>query len=279
MTTGVLPDAPETVAGRRLFAINDIEFTVAEVAPHARPGGRELAVFPGDAAAVQEAFRRTRGLLTADQLESWLTGWAITADEFVAWTEAPTTTSWTGYVCSGGLDRDTAELASAAAAACALGSAPTDATSFDPSGWVARLMARDVTPEAVDAALARHRLEWTCVRGAGVFARSRAVAEELRHWVLVDGLDLAIAATQAGCPTYVVDGVLADLSPTTLRARVAGARAGELLGPVEAGPGWTLLRLDERAEPDPQDATIRARAQRSVATEVVERAVLRHVSA
>jgi len=284
MTAGVaLPDAPDSIAGRRLFAVNDIEFTVADVVRHARPGDRELAAFreraaTGGPAAVQEGFRRARGLLTSDQLEAWLTGWAITADEFVAWSATPTTESWTGYVCSGLLDRDTSETAAAAAAACALDAAPAAASVFDPSGWVARLTAREVTPGAVQATITRHRLGWTTVRGAGVFARSRAVAEELRHWVLDDGLDLGIAAAQAGCPTYVVDGVLDDLDPPQLRAKVSGALAGELVGPVQAGPGWTVVRLDERTEPDPTDTAVLARARTTAASEAVERAVLRHVS-
>lgn len=283
MTTGVdLPDAPSVIASRRLFAVHDTEFTVADVARHARPGGREPARFPGSEgspAAVQESVRRARGLLTSDQLESWLTGWAITPEEFVAWSEDLRTETWTGYVCSGRLDLDRAELASAAAAACALGEPPATAATFDPDGWVTRLTSREVTPDTVHAEIARRRLAWTTVRGAGVFARSRAVAEELRHWVLAEGLDLAAAASQVHCPTYVVDGVLEDLGPAQLRARVSGSRPGELVGPLDAGHGWTVLRLDERIEPDAGDPTILARARAAVATAAVERAVLRHVSA
>ena len=279
MTTGVvLPDAPPGIAGRRLFAVHDVEFTVADVAPGARLGGRERAAFTGSAGAVQERFRRSRGLLTGDQLTAWLESWAITPDEFVGWSATPTADGWTGLVCSGALERRASDVAAAAAAACELGAAPTSASSFDPTGWVERLIAGAVTPGAVEAAISAHRLGWTLIRGAGAFARSRAVAEELRHWVLEDGLDLAIAAAQAGAPTYAVDGVLDDLEPAQLRAQVSGCRPGELVGPVPAGPGWTVLRLDQRTEPDAADATIVARARAAVATETVERAVLRHVS-
>src|SRR5690348_10169061 len=225
MTTGVvLPDAPDTIAGRRLFAVNDIEFTVADVVRHARPGDRELAVPASTPGAVQEAVRRSRGLLTADQLTAWLEGWSITPDEFVAWSEAPGSGDWTGFVCSGALDRRASEIAASAAAACELDATPRSASSFDPSGWMERLAARSLTPMAIERTISAHRLGWTVVRGAGVFARSRAVAEELRHWVLEDGLELAIAAAQAGCPTYEVDGVLDDLNPPQLRAEVSGCR-------------------------------------------------------
>src|SRR5690349_4595077 len=235
MTTGVvLPDAPDAVAGRRLFAVNDIEFTIADVAPRVRHGDRELAVFTGPAAAVQETFRRSRGLLTSDQLTDWLEGWSITSDEFVAWSEAPGAATWAGLVCSGALERSASALAAAAASACELGAAPTSATGFDPTGWVERLAASAVTPVAIESMISTHRLGWTLVRGAGVYAHTRSVAEELRHWILQDGLDLAIAAAQAGCPTYTVDGLLDDLKPPQLHARVAGCPPGDQVGPVPA---------------------------------------------
>ena len=280
MTTGVvLPDAPDVIAGRRLFAVNDIEFTVADVAPRARPGDREPAVLTGPPGVVQETLRRSRGLLTADQLTEWLEGWAITPDEFVAWSEAPEAESWTALVCSGALERSASAVAAAAAAACELGAAPRSARAFDPTGWVEQLTARALTPSAIEHVIRTHRLGWTTVRGAGAFARSRAVAEELRHWVLDDWLELAVAAKQAGCPTYELDGVLDDLEPPQLRAQVSGCLPGELVGPVPVGPGWTVLLLDRRTEPDPSDAAILARARSAVATGAVERAVLRHVSA
>ncbi|MFL6108539.1 MAG: hypothetical protein ACJ72D_28845 [Marmoricola sp.] len=282
MTTGVvLPDAPHAIVGRRLFAVQDIEFTVADVARHARRGSRELfplAASTRDPAAVQESFRRARGLLTSDRLESWLADWEISADAFVAWSAQPDAESWVGYVCSGLLDHDSAEVAAAAAAACALGAPPDTASTFDPTGWVARLTQREVTAAAVQAAFTRNRLGWTTVRGAGVFARSRAVAEELRHCVLVDGQDLSTTATRAGCPRFVVDGKLEDLGPPQLRAKVSGSLPGEVVGPVAAGPGWAVLHLDERIEPAADDAACLARARTVVATDVVQRAVLRHVS-
>jgi hypothetical protein len=280
MTTGVvLPDAPENIAGRRLFAVHDIEFTVADVARRARLGDRELAVVTGGPAAVQERFRRSRGLLTSDRLTAWLESWSITPDEFVQWSAAPAVSSWTGLVCSGALDRSAAEMAAAAAAACELDAVPPAAAAFDPTGWAERLTAGAVTPEAVQAALAAHRLGWTTIRGAGAFARSRAVAEELRHSVLEDRLDLGIAAARAGSPTYTLDGVLDELEPVQLRAATSGARPGDLVGPVDVGPGWTVLRLDSRTEPSQADPAIVSRAQAAVRTEVIERAVLRHVTA
>src|SRR5689334_9558500 len=119
MTTAVvLPDAPEDIAGQRLFAVDDIEFTVADVARRARPGDRELLAAGDDPADVQESFRRARGLLTADRLTDWLADWSITPDEFQAWSQAPSGSgSWAALVCSGALDRAAAEVAAAAAAA------------------------------------------------------------------------------------------------------------------------------------------------------------------
>lgn len=279
MTAGaVLPDAPDDIADRLLFAVDGIEFTVADVAPRVRLGDRELPERRDDPAATQEAFRRSRGLLTADQLTRWLADWSVTPEEFVAWSEPAEVSRWVEIVCSGLLERTATELAAAAAAACELGEPPTSAAGFDPTGWTERLVAHAVTPTALGSAVAAHRLGWTTVRGAGVFARSRGVAEELRHWMVQDGLDLGIAAAQAGCPTYEVDGVVDDLGPAALRARIVGALPGEVIGPVEAGAGWTLLRLDSRSEPDLSEAAVLERARARVRTDVLERAVLRHVS-
>lgn len=285
MTAGVvLPDAPESVAGQRLFTVQHTDFTVADVVSRARPGNRDLVVPAGTAAQVQEAFRRARGLLTADQLTRWLAARAVTPEEFVAWAQAPTRSgTWTAFVCSGALEQAATEVAAAAAAACELGTPPTSAADFDPRGWTERLTAGATTVEALARVVQQHRLDWTSIRALGVLVPQRCAAEELRHWVLSDGLGLEIAATQAGAATYPVHGLLEEVSSAAVRSELAGARPGELVGPAPSGPGWVVLRLDARTEPDPQDpvvgAAVRARAAAAVRAAAVERAVLRHVAA
>lgn len=276
----VLPDVPGPIAGQRLFAVHHTDFTVADVVSRARPGGRDLAAPAGSPAQVQEAFRRARGLLTSDQLTSWLAARAVTPEEFVAWSQAPEQSgTWAAFVCSGALQQTATEVAAAAAAACELGAPPTSGTDFDPRGWTERLAERATTAEAVARAVRQHRLAWTSVRALGVLAPDRAVAEELRHWVLHDGVELEIAATQAGTPTYLVNGLLEEVEPATVRAELSGARPGELVGPTTAARGWTVLRVEARSEPDPDDPAVRARATAAVRAAAVERAVLRHLTA
>jgi len=274
-----LPDAPADISGVRLFTVGGVEFTVADVVPMARAGNPEPVAADGPAAA-QEAFRRARGLLTADQLNRWLAVWAITPEEFVSWTVTPSATdSWAALVCSGALDRAASEIATAAAAACELGAAPTAAAWFDPTGWADRLAARAGTDEAVRDTIAAHRLDWTVVEGTGVLTADRAAAEELRHWVVDDGLDLAIAAAQAGRTTYPVSDVLATIGSAQLRAVLAGALPGELVGPVRDGTGWTVLVVNDRTEPSSDDPAVVARARAVLRSEILERAVVRHVTA
>ena len=105
MTTGVvLPDAPDSIAGQPLFAVHHVEFTVADVVRAARPGDRELVAPAGRATEVQEDFRRSRGLLTSDQLIDWLAARAVSPEQFQEWSESPTDATWAAFVCSGTLE-------------------------------------------------------------------------------------------------------------------------------------------------------------------------------
>ncbi len=278
----LLPDAPAPVAGRRVFTSHDVVFTVADVARTGRVGDRAASVPDPAPGEVEIAFRRARGLLTADQLTAWLDAWAITPEDFVAWTEhsatgTRTATPWVSFVCSGGFDRAAADLAAAAAAACALGRPPATATDFDPDGWVERLVAASTTESSLRATVARRRLGWTRLTGSTVTAPSRAVCAELRLCLVADHVALTDAALRAGCPALPLDADLDDVDPPALRPYLAGARAGDIMGPVETPDGWTLVVLERRAEPDPRDPAVRSRAAALVGADAVARALARHI--
>jgi hypothetical protein len=277
------------VAGRRVFACAQVTFTVADLARRARVGERapsgDSSPGPASPDAVEEAFRRSRGLLTADRLEAWLAGWAITPEDFRRWTTdvatgTGTATGWCTLLCSGDFDSLASAVAEAAAAACELGAAPTDAAGFDPDGWVERLVAARTHEEDLAAAAAANRLGWTALDLVVAVAPRRGAAEELRHQVLHDGRALADVAEPAGCTLRRLGHVaLAELHPPTLRAVLAGARAGELLGPVPAPEGWALVDVLERTAPSLDDPATRARAEAAVRRDVVARALARHVVA
>lgn len=285
--TGVsLPDVPASVAGRRAFSTNGVDFTVADLARRAGVGGREALPAAGSTtpAAVEERLRRARGLLRADQLEAWLASWEIHPDDFRAWAAdeahgTSTATGWCTFLCSGSLDALVTETATAAAAACALGEPPTDAASFDPDGWAARLVSAAATDEVLAAVVDAHRLDWTRLEAVSVRTGTRGVAEELRHQVVADGSDLEAAATAAGCEVRTETGVLATMQSPDLRAALSGARTGELVGPLRADDSWTLHEIRSRTEASVTDPATRARAEDAVRADLLARAVARHVVA
>lgn len=285
MTAGVsLPDAPPAVADRAVFSANGVTFTVADLVRRAGVGNREAFVGTAHPGQAEEHFRRSRGLLRADQLESWLASWHIAADDFQRWTHdassgTSTATGWCTLLCSGEFDAITAELASAAAAACELGSGPAVAATFDPADWTARLVERRTTPEVLASTLEAHQRDWTRLTTLRVVTPHRGTAEELRHQVLTDGADLRLAAAEANCEVQEITSVLGDLTPAPVRAALAGARTGDLVGPVGVPEGWTVISVVSRTAPSLADPESRARATAAVASDVITRALAQHVVA
>lgn len=232
----------------------------------------------------EEAFRRARGLLTADRLEAWLASWDIDAEDFRRWTTdvasgTSTATPWCTLLCSGEFDAIATEIACAAAAACELDAGPVSATDFDPAGWADRLVSASTTDEHLNRVIEARRLDWTRLRTLAAVTTGRAVVEELRHQVLSDGIDLRAAAARAGCAVRETDDVLASFTTPGLRATLAGARTGELVGPVPTSSAWTLISVLARTDPALADPATRARAAAAVRDDVLARAVARHVVA
>ncbi|MCZ4497514.1 MAG: hypothetical protein JWQ74_67 [Marmoricola sp.] len=279
---GSVGDCPVSLADRPVFTAGGVVFTVADIARRARSGDREVLLV--GAGQAEESFRRSRGLLRADQLQEWLASWQIDPDDFRRWAAdaaagTTTATAWCTVVCSGSFDATTGELLGATAAACALGEPPTSPADFDPSGWVERLVAERTSAPALSAVLAAHRLEWTRFRTTSCLAPTRGAAEELRHQVLSDGTDLAEAAARAGWPVHALDDVLEALAPAEARTVLPGAQGGELVGPLAAGGSWVVVAVEERTEPDLADPATLARAEAVVRNDVIARAVARYVVA
>jgi len=282
MTAGLPdPDVPAAIADRRVFTSNGVAFTVADIARHGQGGdrGATRTATPHEA---EVAFRRARGLLTADRLGAWLEAWAIDADDFVAWTHdtatgSSTATAWCDLVCSGRFETATADVAAAAAAACELGRGPAAGAEFEPAGWVDRLRAATHHESALRTSIAGNRLGWTWISGNQVVAPTRGVCSELRQWIVADGQDLAVAAEAAGCAVLELATSVELITPTEVHRYLAGARPGDIIGPVEAPNGWNLIVVDDRRVPDPRDPAVRARAAELLGAEAVARAVARHI--
>lgn len=285
MTAGVsLPDAPTAVAGRAMFSANGVVFTVADLVRRAGIGSRGALFSAGSPGQAEETFRRSRGLLRADQLESWLALWHVGAEDFRLWTQdvasgTSTATGWCTLVCSGEFEAIASEVASAAAAACELGSGPTAAATFEPADWIARLVEGRTSSESLTAAIAAHRRDWTRLATVTVTTEHRGTAEELRHQVLTDGVELGVAASAAGCGAVAATQVLGAIAPAAVQAALAGSRAGDLAGPVPVPDGWVVVSLASRTDPSLADPESRARAEAVVASDVIARALARHVVA
>ncbi|MCX6395519.1 MAG: hypothetical protein NTV23_03440 [Propionibacteriales bacterium] len=286
----LLPVAPVALAGLRVFRCSGTDFTVADLARHGQVGDRaRFPGFPGfpglgSSAQVAEAFRRTRGLLTADALVAWLERWAIEPEDFVAWTQdvvdsTHQATGWCALVCSGAFDAITNELVAATAAAAELEAPPTAAADFDPAGWVERLVSTRATDPVLQKVIDAHRLDWTRLDALVAQTPDRGVAEELRHQVISDRIPLDQATRTAGAPAERVDAVVSAVAEPAARAVLAGARPGELLGPVPTTPGWTVIQVLSRTEPSLEDPATRARAAAVLRNDVIVRAVARHVVA
>ncbi|WP_148046201.1 peptidylprolyl isomerase [Nocardioides marmoriginsengisoli] len=152
-----------------------------------------------------------------------------------------------------------------------------DAAGFDPAGWTDRLIGASTTTEALTSAIESRRLDWTHLDTLSVTTERREVAEELRHQVLHDGADLRDAARRAGTSAQESADVLGSIGAPNLRAALAGARTGELVGPVQADPGWALVTVVARTEPTLADPATRGRAEAVVRADALSRAVARHI--
>jgi hypothetical protein len=266
-----------------VFAAHGVTFRIADVARTAGPVDRSFPT-TGDVppASVAESFRRGRRLLTLDDLQAWWTAHAIDEDDFTAWTVDVSTGSesasdWCTWVCSGELDRATQRLAVAVAAACELGDAPAAAATFEVRDQADVLGARAATQDHLQEAVRRHRASWTRFVLDLVTTAERGVAEELRHWALSDGIGPATAAHQALLRANRFYGPLDELEPGSLRSALAGARQGEVIGPLATTDGWCLIAVQERREPALSDPVIETLARRVLQDEAINAAVVRHL--
>lgn len=257
-------------------------FTVADLAQRARVGSRETLLSDATPGQVEESFRRARGLLTADQLEAWLAEWHVDPDDFRRWTEdvvagTATSSDWCACLCSGTYEAVVAAVVTAAAAACELGQPPRDPALFEPAGWTERLLAAKTTRDLLAAAVGENRLDWIRLRVCAAHVPSRAIAEELRHQVLHDGIDLSAAAVRAGFQTEELESARAAFTPAVLQSALAGAQRGDVVGPLPTGAIWLVVQVLERTDPAVTDPATRALAEQRVHADLIAQAVARHI--
>ena len=282
----------EDVLSRAVFTIDGEAWTWADVVGAAEAWGewprpdlpravRELPPSepPAVRRAVEEratAFRRERGLLSADETEAWFANWGLTVGEWLGHLrrdvlgESPTClddAQWIEAVVSGTLERTAHQLAGALAAHRALGGAGRP-DAADLGTAMQDFGARAATSARIAAAVAANRLAWTSFELQQLDLPDEETADAVAAGLRVAGRAVEDVASEAG--------IHIEECRTTLGAAGAlfvGAAAGDVVGPTPVDGGWRVTRVRARVEPSAEEPDIVARAR----AEVIETAVRREV--
>ena len=268
----------EFLAGA-VFTVDHEEWTWADVVEAAGAWGDwatldDAWATPPNEQSVEEratAFRRRRGLLSADETATWLGRWAVTVPEWLAHVrycvagQAPAALDdarWIEAVVSGTLERAAHRLAAGIAAHRALGGSgrpPVDKL----DAAVDAFGGREATPARVAAAIAANRLAWTTVDLRYVDVADEAGARELADAVRA-GHPLDEAATSRAA-------VGEESGP------LVAAAAGDVVGPWPVDGGWRVARVRARNEPTPDDPDSAARGRAEVVATALRREVANRV--
>jgi ATP-binding cassette subfamily B protein len=245
----------DDVLSRTVFTVDGAAYTWADVVAAAR-AWREWAEVPaaGDGRGLEEratAFRRDRGLLSADETQAWFERWGVTVPDWLAHLRDGTPTdpdqaAWIEAVICGTFERIAHRLAGGLAAYRALGGAGRpDPAALDAA--VEEFAARAASPDRVAAVIAANRLAWTA-------------------------LDLHPAGhTGDGHRTTLADAG-DELAPL-----LVGAAAGDVVGPVTVDGVPQTFVVRARIEPTAGDPDVAARARAEVAATALRREVASRV--
>lgn len=251
--------------------------------------------------AAAREFRYARDLVSGDDMRSWLDARAISVAEWMdhvrrrvalelagdpppasAETDGPADgpelerAAVVDAICSGLYERTSSRLAGRAALAAAFGelaAEPGAGGNGDGTADAARRVAgverafgrvreRLVTPEALAAQVAAHRLEWLAVECRVARFASEPAAREGALCVREDGDRLADVAASARAPLEERRMLLEDAGP--LRVPLTGAAPGELLGPLPVDGAYALVEVVAKRLPDLADPLVRRRAEGAV---------------
>jgi hypothetical protein len=269
---------------------------------------------PLDSTAVDEAavaFRRARGLLAAEDLESWLAERDVSVADWLAhlrrsllcdlWrgeldellhagepvdAAGLAAAAWTRGICTGALGDLADRLATEAAAEAALTTPPADeggapalvdadvgAAALERRRAAhARLVEQAVTGAGIARELDAHRLEWTSVDCIVLVHADLDVLREAALCVVDDGLELEAVALEAGAEVRRSRLLVGELPPE-VGGPLLAAEPGQLLEPVEVdGVAWLAL-LEAKTTPSAADPALRERAVELIAARARARAL------
>jgi hypothetical protein len=255
----------------------EVGLTAARLAAERRAGGD---VTRAEVSELGEAFRRERGLLTADSLDAWLDACSLTRSDWQAFLRRETArrrvadadqpsaaaedAALSGalrvdLLCSGVLDHEAWALAVDAGLS---GDAP--------DGDVARIVgaaeavrAAAVTDAAVDRQIALHLLDWIWLAYDRVRFGDRDAAREAALCVRRGELSIGEVAAEAQRPVERIEVLLEDADPA-LRPALTSARAGEVIGPEADADGVCVCVVVERIAATHGLAVVRRRAEQAL---------------
>jgi len=286
-------------------------FDAAFVAREARRAA--LGALDDDATGLEEAeveeaaaeFRYARDLEQSEALIAWLTARGLTVE---AWWEAVRQSllerrfegralpphdgprddaeadeaRHAGLVVSDVLAAPTTALARRAAVAQSLGRWPPDAVTLDDrhdlleAVWVPWRRAL-MTDDALRQAVARERLSWLVLDLVRSDWPNVEAAREAVSCVRHDGLELETVAREARAAVEAVSRLLADV-PEALHDALLNAAPGELVGPMEQPPHWTVALVRAKRAASPDEPLVRDAAERAIEARAVAPLVDRHVT-
>ena len=238
-------------AGERTYAWLDV-VQAAEARGDVAALERDLAALdrlelgPDEVEAAGTEFRRSRGLLAADEMEAWLSHWAISVGDWMGFLRRePGAALWPEAVCSGALSSWAWELAGRAAA----GGEHDDPDAYD------ELVRRANTPEARAKALEARQMDWLRVECDLLELPVEGMAREAALCVREDGLSLDEVAGRAGIQVAERAFLLMD-APAELADPLLSARPGDLVGPASAGDAFYVALVRDKRAPALDDPAI-----------------------
>lgn len=248
--------------------------------------------------AEEERFRRSRRLLAADELMSWLARRDVVVSAWrdyvrgvvlrrrwdAAYSVLPPADGaavWVHATCSGTLDSVAHRLAERVAVADAtgvlshFGDPLTEAEIAELDRIYGEFCERSATVDAIEREVDRHRLDWLTIEWRSQAAADEEVLREAALCIREDGVDFEEVAAAAALPVQRRRTDL-DRADAELRAHLLGARVGDLLGPVTVQGEYRLMQVLDKRLPTSDDPEIRARARdavvgRAVDAELVDR--------
>lgn len=134
-----------------------------------------------------------------------------------------------------------------------------------------------MTETALEGAVDRDRMSWVVLDLLETSWPSQDAAREAVSCVRYDGMALPEVAEAARVPPRESSRLVADL-PGPLRDALLSAVPGDLVGPVEIPPRWSVVLVRGKRAPSLDQALVRAAAERAVESRGAQPLVARHIS-